>query len=205
MLSKKSLLRPISTNSNKSWSESEISKIISKRSILNIGEISHLRLDREKLTSFELNLKVLPNVTHVYLQHNLLKSINIQSDYIVFLCLSNNHLSDITITLPNLIVLDLENNQISDLSNLSPSIEYLVIRGNPICKQRDHATLFLKMLPNLKELDDVMISTNPSEDADSITDGEEINYGDRVSQIFKRSKIRQENMQNALKRKEHII
>ena len=167
--------------------------IIARRNLIEtvdimkqLQELSHLRLDREKLKIFDLDLP--RNITHLYLQYNLLTSITITSGCLKFLSLGNNSLLQIELNTENLQVLQLENNSISDFKSLPKDIQYLNLRGNPCSLLKGYRLEILKYFSNLKELDDVSL-------IDSEEDYEEedvnVDYSKSFQGILQRSKQRQ--------------
>lgn len=180
-----------------------LESIISRRNFIEtidaqkqLHEISHLRLDRENIKSFILNLEEYSNITHLYLHQNLLTEIILSSENLSFLSLSNNSISTLKLNTPGLVVLDLENNLISDLKDIPENVEFLNLKGNPVTGTVGYRSEILKKFRNLKELDDLQIpgldfSNKKDLDADQSLDVRTVDYEERVGQILKRSRERQ--------------
>jgi Leucine-rich repeat (LRR) protein len=106
-------------------------------------------------------LKLVPKVTHVYLQHNSIKVIPSLALYqLTFLTLAYNEIEKMESLedLVNLKLLDLEGNKITTLNSLPIGLEYLVMRGNPMETKIDYRLSVIKKAPKLIELDEKLIS-----------------------------------------------
>lgn len=188
---KKSPLKPI----HKKY---DLNEIISKRTFIEpldvntqLKQISHLRLDREQLKSFDLNLEEFTNITHLYLQHNLLTTLELSSQNLYFLCASSNSITLLKLNTPRLIVLDVENNLLTDVSEFPESLEFLNLKGNPLCSCKGYRGEMLKKFRNLKELDNVSLSHDLQEESEVYEESLDVDYTERVQMILQRSKQRQ--------------
>eukprot|EP00817_Percolomonadidae_sp_ATCC50343_P001717 CAMPEP_0117422288 /NCGR_PEP_ID=MMETSP0758-20121206/3163_1 /TAXON_ID=63605 /ORGANISM="Percolomonas cosmopolitus, Strain AE-1 (ATCC 50343)" /LENGTH=274 /DNA_ID=CAMNT_0005204829 /DNA_START=318 /DNA_END=1142 /DNA_ORIENTATION=+ len=106
-------------------------------------------------------------MTHLYLQHNCLKSITDDFSFfytIEFLALQHNQIEELPEhlkTLSHLAFLDLSHNKIENLTvqNLPTTLEYLNLEGNPcMTKQDSLIDDIIKHCPQLIQLDDMQIT-----------------------------------------------
>ena len=88
--------------------------------------------------------------------------------------LSVNHIKDLSVfsKLKNLKELYLRDNQISDFNQIEhlkncPKLEILCLVDNPICKKSNYVQKILEILPHLKKLDDIDITTKNNNSATS--------------------------------------
>jgi hypothetical protein len=183
---KKAPLKPIPK-------EEALEAVISRRSFINLHDISHLRLDRENIKVFNLDLEKYNNITHLYLQQNLLKDIVLSSQNLSFLSLSNNAISNLKLNTPALLVLDLENNLITQLDDLFQNLEFLNLKGNPVTNKIGYRSEMLNKFRNLKELDGIQLPSYEKsiKEEDVQQETRAVNYKERVQQILKRSRDRQ--------------
>lgn len=144
--------------------------LIAKRNLLNktdrsaddtaaeLLEVSHVRLDREKLSEID-NLDCLGPVTNLYLQKN--EIIRIENLEVLpklrFLTLAKNKISKLENLkmLTNLKFLDLSDNHIEDFDTeeLPPSLVILLLKGNPCTQNTEYKKKLLAALPALQQLD----------------------------------------------------
>ena len=87
--------------------------------------------------------------------------------FLEIISLSVNHIKDLSVfsKLKNLKELYLKDNQISDFNQIEhlkncPKLDILCLTDNPICKQSNYRQKILEILPHLKKLDDIDITTN---------------------------------------------
>jgi hypothetical protein len=105
--------------------------------VKNILKLTHIHLDRENITEIDNLVEYLgSNVTHIYLQHNLIKKIE-NLEYFMnlkFLLLSHNQVTRIEnlLSLINLKMLDLSFNLIEsiDVKQLPKGLMFLDLREN---------------------------------------------------------------------------
>jgi Leucine-rich repeat (LRR) protein len=160
-----------------------------------LHNISHLRLDRENIKVFDLDLQEYSNITHLYLQHNRLTELTLSSENLCFLSLSNNAISTLKLNTPELVVLDVENNLINCIDDIPQNVEFLNLKGNPVTQTAGYRSDILKKFKNLKELDGIQLpSYDFSLKQEMDKDQEEmrtVDYEGTVQQILKRSRERQ--------------
>ncbi|GBG66488.1 hypothetical protein CBR_g63070 [Chara braunii] len=134
---------------------------------LAVSKLTHLELDREKIARIDgALLPLLPNLTNLYLQHNLLESIKPLEAAVNlrFLTVSSNRLREIEgmLALKNLMFLDVSYNQIQALdpatNGLPLSLRFLDTRGNPCCSRKRFRDSCVNVLRNLIELNGVTVS-----------------------------------------------
>lgn len=131
--------------------------------IAGLMKLTHVRLDRENITEID-NLEMLGPVTNLYLQQNSIEKIeNLEClTAIQFLTLAGNKIRKIENLkiLDTLKLLDLSDNKIAELSEeeLPKSLVFLDVRGNPCTDLPDYRTRLLAALPNLKQLDNEMLT-----------------------------------------------
>jgi Leucine-rich repeat (LRR) protein len=127
---------------------------------------THLKLDRLGLESLE-NLECYDRTTHAYFQYNNLRELSDQFSFmpnLIFLVAFNNKIESVNDELLNctkLEVLDLSNNQINkiQLENLPKSLLVLNLKGNPISQDSEFLDQCLSCLPNLIELNEVLVTS----------------------------------------------
>jgi hypothetical protein len=137
-----SLIKNLSLNekdSNKIIKDSIDSQILDEKDLKakQILKLTHIHLDRENLTEIDNLIEYISNnVTHIYLQHNLIKKIENLEFFtsLRFLLLSNNQITRIEnlLSLVNLKMLDLSFNLIEhvDVRQFPKSIMFLDLREN---------------------------------------------------------------------------
>ena len=110
-----------------------------------LADITYLRLPRHNITAIE-NLECLGPVTNVYLQYNLIRTIDVDSlsclTKLRFLTLAGNLICEVPDMriLSNLMLLDLLDNQISSLecTYFPEKLAFLTLKNNPINQREDY-------------------------------------------------------------------
>jgi hypothetical protein len=126
-------------------------------------KLTHVHLDRENIGEIDNLAEYLNDVTHLYLQHNVIKKIeNLEFlQNLTFLVLSNNQITLIENikSLKKLKLLDLSSNLIEsiDVRELPLSIIFLDLRENTFLKNalwyvNNYEEMLQKYLVNLKQL-----------------------------------------------------
>jgi len=135
----------------------------SEELVEEIMQLNHVRLDRENICEID-NLDCLGTVTHLYLQHNLIQKIeNLELlTHLRFLTLSTNKIKKLENIkhLLNIKFLDLSDNQIAkiDEDELPKSLIILSLSGNPCANQSEYRLRAIKAVPDLEQLDGVMVT-----------------------------------------------
>lgn len=120
-------------------------------------ELSHVRLDREKISEID-NLDCLGPVTHLYLQKNQITRIeNLEVlPKLKFLTLADNKITKVENLkiLTNLQFLDLSDNLVEDFDGeeFPASLIILNLKGNPCIQLVDYKKKLFVALPLLKQL-----------------------------------------------------
>ncbi|KAI8894865.1 hypothetical protein BC833DRAFT_603295 [Globomyces pollinis-pini] len=181
----------------------------------HVSQLQRIRLDRQEIKGLA-GCRLFPNVTHLYLQNNLISeipSVGLQLDQLVFLTLANNQLTSIQglSSLKSLQLLDLEFNQIEMIDEVDypKNLEYLILRNNPIATRSGHLYRIniIKHLPELIELDENLVSdlerklsghnVDPLIEVDAVDIepqpimSKHLDYHDVLQNILSRSKARQ--------------
>jgi len=108
--------------------------------------VTHVRLDRERLHKLNETVTEMPRLSHLYMQHNRLEDISMLAccSSLRFVTLANNYISDVRALagLTNVVFLDLSYNMLSStedlVDSLPPSVVYLDVAGNPLCPAPEH-------------------------------------------------------------------
>ncbi|XP_063965082.1 leucine-rich repeat-containing protein 46-like [Lytechinus pictus] len=138
--------------------------------IAGLMKLTHVRLDRENITEID-NLEMLGPVTNLYLQQNSIEKIeNLEClTSVQFLTLAGNKINKIENLkiLDTLKLLDLSDNKITDLTEdeLPKSLVFLDLRNNPCTALPDYRTRLLAALPNLKQLDNELLTKDEKRSA----------------------------------------
>ncbi|XP_076439618.1 leucine-rich repeat-containing protein 46-like [Babylonia areolata] len=130
----------------------------------SLNKITHLRLDRENISTID-SLELLgSSVTNVYLQQNRITAIsNLDClPSLQFLTLAGNGIRTVENLqhLHRLLFLDLSDNAIEDfdIDEFPQSVIILDLRGNPCCNKPDYRGSIVQELANLKQLDGEEVS-----------------------------------------------
>eukprot|EP00899_Mesostigma_viride_P010204 jgi/Mesvir1/19185/Mv11507-RA.1 len=129
-----------------------------------LTRVTHVRLDRERISSLGDALRFVPAVTNLYLQYNRLVRIGPSlPTSLRFLTISHNQLTSlegVLVTLPHLKFLDLSHNRIFTAlaADLPPSLAFLRLEGNPCCDRHGYPESLVVGLPGLLELDGVKLT-----------------------------------------------
>ena len=168
-------------------------------------KLTHIHLDRENIEEIDNIAEYLGEVTHLYLQYNLIKKIEIL-DFLVnikFLILSNNKIEKIEnlTCLKRLKLLDLSHNLIDkiDVYELPKSLSFLDLRENECFKSQswyanNYEEKLLNYLVELKQLNgedffDEAEALRPTHDYEKEFD----NIDSIKKGIVERSELRQKN------------
>ena len=117
-----------------------------------------VRLDRLDINCTK-GIELIPNVSHLYLQQNVLGSITLSLSNLVFLILADNQIKSVHLTgCPVLQLLDLRNNLVEKLDGFPISLEYLMLEDNPCSQVPDYRIQTIKAIPGLIELDEQIIT-----------------------------------------------
>ncbi|XP_060554900.1 leucine-rich repeat-containing protein 46-like [Ruditapes philippinarum] len=135
-----------------------------------LNQITHLRLDRERIGEID-SLELLGDMcTNIYLQHNRIEKIqNLEClKNVTFITLANNRIREIENLrhLRKLVFLDLSENQISavDKDEIPSSVIILNLQGNPCTKYPHYRLNMIRDVPKLKQLDLSAISSSEKRD-----------------------------------------
>lgn len=140
--------------------------------IKSMEKITHVRLDREQLSSLE-GLDLLgEHVTHLYIQHNNIEFmkplIDCSFNNLVLICLSNNHITRIEgiKQFKKLLLLDLSENKIQqfDIEEIPKSIISLNLKNNPCMENYINRKSILEALPNIKQIDGDQLEEDADEE-----------------------------------------
>ncbi len=156
---------PIRTRKNRNYTD------IAELKANQLLKLTHVHLDREQISEIDNLAEYLGDVTHLYLQHNLIKKIeNLEFlKKLKFLCLANNKISCIESIsmLSNLKFLDVSHNCINDLDfkELPSCLVSLDLRENPCTEDRDKWQMIsLKLNALLKSLNGESLEKGLSDD-----------------------------------------
>lgn len=171
-------------------------------------KLTHIHLDRENIDEIDNLAEYLGDITHLYLQHNLITKIENLEFFqnLKFLVLSNNQIEIVENlqTLKSLKLLDLSYNQIKvlDVKELPMGLCFLNLVGNPCTEIAGWRDYELKIKSHLRRLIQLNENELDDDDGDEIEEKEDeiennedqLDTMERTQQeIVKRSQDRQKN------------
>ena len=148
--------------------------------ISELNQVKRIRLDRENIGEIDGLELLSSNVTHLYLQKNIIQCIE-NLEYLPnlqVLVLSNNAIKTVEgiSHLQKLVFLDMSENLIEnvDVEEIPKSVVILNFSGNKCVENSNHREILVTNLPKLKTLDGCVVShVGPEYKSESVNDGDE--------------------------------